>query len=128
LRLLQSKNVASVRQFAENTAKEPLLSEPHAGSRVATTRTMINFRPVEVPVPDNSSSRIIHFSTFEVNLHTGELRHHYQNPDHLDISGWQAILNIRFFGRSSEDLANDSKDNGVCGVVRFGVTAGICAA
>jgi len=80
------KNVASVRQFAENTAMDPLLSEPHAGSRVATTRTMINFRPVEVPVSDNSSSRIIRFSTFEVNLHAGELRQHYQNPDHLDIS------------------------------------------
>jgi len=36
------KNVASVRQFAENTAMDPLLSEPHAGSRVATTRTNQN--------------------------------------------------------------------------------------
>jgi DNA-binding response OmpR family regulator len=33
---------------------------------------------VEVPVSDNSSSRIIRFSTFEVNLHTGELRHRGQ--------------------------------------------------
>jgi TolB-like protein/DNA-binding winged helix-turn-helix (wHTH) protein len=39
---------------------------------------MINFRHVEVPVSDNSSSRIIRFSTFEVNLHTGELRHRGQ--------------------------------------------------
>jgi Tol biopolymer transport system component/DNA-binding winged helix-turn-helix (wHTH) protein len=29
---------------------------------------------VEGPVPDNSSPKIIRFSTFEVNLHTGELR------------------------------------------------------
>ena len=31
-------------------------------------------RPLEVPVSADSSSRIIRFSTFEVNLHTGELR------------------------------------------------------
>lgn len=29
---------------------------------------------MEVSVPRDSSSRIIRFSTFEVNLHTGELR------------------------------------------------------
>jgi len=31
-------------------------------------------RPLEVPVLDDSSPRLIRFSTFEVNLHTGELR------------------------------------------------------
>ena len=31
-------------------------------------------RPLEVPVSSDSSSRLIRFSTFEVNLHTGELR------------------------------------------------------
>jgi DNA-binding winged helix-turn-helix (wHTH) protein len=38
------------------------------------TRKMLNFGHVEVPVSTNSSSRIIRFSTFEVNLQTGELR------------------------------------------------------
>ena len=35
---------------------------------------MLNFGHVELPVAVNSSSRIIRFSTFEVNLQTGELR------------------------------------------------------
>ena len=35
---------------------------------------MLNFGRVDVPVSANSSSRIIRFSTFEVDLHTGELR------------------------------------------------------
>ena len=35
---------------------------------------MLNFGRMEVPVSTNSSSRIIRFSTFEVNLQTGELR------------------------------------------------------
>jgi len=35
---------------------------------------VLNFGDVEVPVAANSSSRIIRFSTFEVNLQTGELR------------------------------------------------------
>ena len=35
---------------------------------------MLNFGHVDVPVSANSSSRIIRFSTFEVDLHTGELR------------------------------------------------------
>jgi DNA-binding winged helix-turn-helix (wHTH) protein len=34
----------------------------------------VNFRHEKVPVAAISSSRIIRFSTFEVNLHTGELR------------------------------------------------------
>ena len=38
------------------------------------TRKVLNFGHVEVSVSANSSSRIIRFSTFEVNLHTGELR------------------------------------------------------
>ena len=38
------------------------------------TRKVLNFGHVEVPVSANSSSRIIRFSTFEVNLQTGELR------------------------------------------------------
>ena len=37
-------------------------------------RKVLNFGDVEVPVAVNSSSRIIRFSTFEVNLQTGELR------------------------------------------------------
>lgn len=37
-------------------------------------RQVLNFGHVEVPVSAISSSRIIRFSTFEVNLHTGELR------------------------------------------------------
>src|SRR6266568_5600260 len=37
-------------------------------------RKVLNFGDVEVPVAVNSSSRIIRFSTFEVNLRTGELR------------------------------------------------------
>ena len=35
---------------------------------------MLNFGHLDVPVSANSSSRIIRFSTFEVDLHTGELR------------------------------------------------------
>jgi DNA-binding winged helix-turn-helix (wHTH) protein len=35
---------------------------------------VLNFGQVEVPVSAKPSSRIIRFSTFEVNLHTGELR------------------------------------------------------
>jgi Tol biopolymer transport system component/DNA-binding winged helix-turn-helix (wHTH) protein len=35
---------------------------------------MLNFGHLELPVSANSSSRIIRFSTFEVNLRTGELR------------------------------------------------------
>jgi len=35
---------------------------------------VLNFGRVDVPVSANSSSRIIRFSTFEVDLHTGELR------------------------------------------------------
>src|SRR5882724_13523945 len=35
---------------------------------------MLNFRHVEVPVSADPSLRIIRFSTFEVNFHTGELR------------------------------------------------------
>ena len=35
---------------------------------------MLNFGHVDVPVSANSSARIIRFSTFEVDLHTGELR------------------------------------------------------
>src|ERR1700693_4950129 len=35
---------------------------------------VLNFGHVDVPVSANSSSRIIRFSTFEVDLHTGELR------------------------------------------------------
>ena len=35
---------------------------------------VLNFPHVEAPVSANSSPRIIRFSTFEVNLHTGELR------------------------------------------------------
>jgi Tol biopolymer transport system component/DNA-binding winged helix-turn-helix (wHTH) protein len=35
---------------------------------------VLDFGHVEVSVPANSSSRIVRFSTFEVNLHTGELR------------------------------------------------------
>ena len=35
---------------------------------------MLNFRHVEVPVSADPSPRIIRFSTFEVNFHTGELR------------------------------------------------------
>ncbi len=35
---------------------------------------MLNFGRVDVPVSANSSSQVIRFSTFEVNLHTGELR------------------------------------------------------
>ena len=35
---------------------------------------MLNFGDVDVPVAANSSSRIIRFSTFEVDLQTGELR------------------------------------------------------
>jgi Tol biopolymer transport system component/DNA-binding winged helix-turn-helix (wHTH) protein len=35
---------------------------------------VLNFVPVEVPVSAGSSYRIIRFSRFEVNLHTGELR------------------------------------------------------
>jgi Tol biopolymer transport system component/DNA-binding winged helix-turn-helix (wHTH) protein len=38
------------------------------------TLKVLNFAHLEVPVSANSSSRIIRFSTFEVNLHTGELR------------------------------------------------------
>jgi|SRR5438128_385020 len=38
------------------------------------TRKVLNFGHAEVLVSANSSSRIIRFSTFEVNLHTGELR------------------------------------------------------
>src|ERR1700693_4948712 len=34
---------------------------------------VLNFGHVDVPVSANSSSRILRFSTFEVNLHTGEL-------------------------------------------------------
>src|SRR3984893_3170894 len=37
-------------------------------------RKVLNFGHVEVPVSANLSSRITRFSTFEVNLHTGELR------------------------------------------------------
>src|SRR6266481_4478865 len=38
-------------------------------------RKVLNFGHVDVPVSANSSSRrVIRFSTFEVNLHTGELR------------------------------------------------------
>jgi len=35
---------------------------------------VLNFGHMDVPVSANSSSRIIRFSTFEINLHTGELR------------------------------------------------------
>ena len=35
---------------------------------------MLDFRHAEVPVSADPSSRIIHFSTFEVDLHSGELR------------------------------------------------------
>ena len=35
---------------------------------------MLNFRHLEVPVSADPSPRIIRFSTFEVNFHTGELR------------------------------------------------------
>src|SRR6201997_2255879 len=35
---------------------------------------MLNFGHVEAPVSTNSSCRIIRFSTFEVNIETGELR------------------------------------------------------
>src|SRR6266404_7934936 len=35
---------------------------------------VLDFGHVEASVPASSSSRIIRFSTFEVNLHTGELR------------------------------------------------------
>src|SRR3984893_13041911 len=38
------------------------------------TRRVLNFGHLEVCVFANSSSRIIRFSTFEVNLHSGELR------------------------------------------------------
>src|SRR5712672_1551964 len=38
------------------------------------TRKVLNFGHVEVPVSANSPTRVIRFSTFEVNLHTGELR------------------------------------------------------
>src|SRR5690348_18120299 len=41
-------------------------SEPHSKG--------VRLGDVEVPVAANSSSRIIRFSTFEANLHTGELR------------------------------------------------------
>src|SRR6266851_384079 len=37
-------------------------------------RKVLNFGYLEVPVSANLSSRITRFSTFEVNLHTGELR------------------------------------------------------
>jgi DNA-binding winged helix-turn-helix (wHTH) protein len=35
---------------------------------------VLDFRYVRVPVPSDPSPRIIRFSTFEVNVHTGELR------------------------------------------------------
>jgi Tol biopolymer transport system component/DNA-binding winged helix-turn-helix (wHTH) protein len=35
---------------------------------------VLNFGHVDVPVSANSSSRVLRFSTFEVNFHTGELR------------------------------------------------------
>ncbi len=38
------------------------------------TLKVLNFGHVDVPVSPDPSSRIIRFSTFEVNLHTGELR------------------------------------------------------
>ena len=38
------------------------------------TRKVLNFGHLDVSVSANSPSRIIRFSTFEVNLHTGELR------------------------------------------------------
>src|ERR1700736_3389330 len=37
-------------------------------------RKVLNFGHVEVPLSANSAPRIIRFSTFEINLHTGELR------------------------------------------------------
>src|SRR6267154_1109522 len=37
-------------------------------------RKVLNFGHVQVPVSANSPTRIIRFSTFEVSLHTGELR------------------------------------------------------
>ena len=43
-------------------------------SRSELNQKVLNFAPVEVPVAANSSSRVLRFSTFEVNLHTRELR------------------------------------------------------
>jgi DNA-binding winged helix-turn-helix (wHTH) protein len=54
--------------------KNSLFSEPRMTTRRNCARKVLNFGPVEVPVSANSSSRVIRFSTFEVNLHTGELR------------------------------------------------------
>ena len=56
--------------------KKSLFSEPsyRAAARRNCTRKVLNFGRVEVPVSANSSPRIIRFSKFEVNLHTGELR------------------------------------------------------
>src|ERR1700731_3837142 len=54
--------------------RNSLFSEPRMTTRRNCARKVLNFGPVEVPVSANSSSRVIRFSTFEVNLHTGELR------------------------------------------------------
>ena len=42
--------------------------------RLRVRQKVLNFLPVNVPASANPSSRIIRFSTFEVNLHSGELR------------------------------------------------------
>jgi Tol biopolymer transport system component/DNA-binding winged helix-turn-helix (wHTH) protein len=43
-------------------------------TRRSCSRKVLNFGHVEIPVSANPSPRIIRFSTFEVNLHSGELR------------------------------------------------------
>jgi Tol biopolymer transport system component/DNA-binding winged helix-turn-helix (wHTH) protein len=63
-------------RFADNLGVAELfckVSQLH-GSNPELTRQVLNFGHLEVPVSANSPPRIIRFSTFEVNLHTGELR------------------------------------------------------
>jgi DNA-binding winged helix-turn-helix (wHTH) protein len=60
---------------SENKDQRTHFSEPVLDDRKSELCPKgVNLRPVEVPVSTNSSSRIIRFSTFEVNLQTGELR------------------------------------------------------
>jgi Tol biopolymer transport system component/DNA-binding winged helix-turn-helix (wHTH) protein len=55
-------------RFPSSQNLPPVTTSPNS------IRKVLNFGDVEVPVAVNSSSRIIRFSTFEVNLQTGELR------------------------------------------------------
>ena len=66
--------MAMLRQSHDESLFPSSQNLPSVTTSQNSIRKVLNFGDVEGPVAVNSSSRIIRFSTFEVNLQTGELR------------------------------------------------------